>query len=348
MNTSKECAFLCWSGGAIGAMWLVLCVGTARTEPESQVGPGVESGKTVAVEDASGLWAKVMDNAEFSPRDTAEDLVYDGKMWLSNGYYHGNVLTRDLWCSTDGAQWTRVNDNTPYDGYSELVVYDDTMWAVKGSVWTSTDGVQWQCIAAETPFGARGYGETVVYRNRVWQLGSGSDVWHTADGKNWTCATREAAFGNRAASAVVVFKDSLWLMGGRTPGGNTPPEQGYKDITTHNDVWCSADGANWTRVVPYAPWAPRQWFIAKVYAGKMWIIGGHDNVHSRNFGDVWHSEDGATWSRFTSAPQFSPRHEPTCYVYKNSLWVVAGNAWPLQNDVWRLTLPAAPGRYKEP
>jgi len=37
---------------------------------------------------------------------------------------------------------------------------------------------------------------------------------------------------------------------------------------------------------------------------------------------------------------WSSRHEPTCYVYDDSLWVVAGNHWPVQNDVWRLTLPA--------
>ena len=74
-----------------------------------------------------GSWVKVTDKAPFSPRDTAEDLVYDGKMWISNGYYHGGKLTRDLWSSKDGVNWTLVNPNTPYDGYSEMVVYDNKM-----------------------------------------------------------------------------------------------------------------------------------------------------------------------------------------------------------------------------
>ena len=128
-------------------------------------------------------------------------------------------------------------------------------------------------------------------------------------------------------------------MGGRTPGANTPPEKGYKTFTTHNDVWCSSDGANWTRVLDRAPWAPRQWFIAQVYRNRIWIIGGHDNVNSANLGDVWYTADGKTWHEFVSPTKFSPRHEPTCYVYNDSLWVVAGNAWPVQNDVWRLTVP---------
>ena len=262
-------------------------------------------------------------------------------MWLSNGWYHNNKLSRDLWSSTDGITWTLVNSDTPYDGYSEMVVYQDKMWAIKTSVWCSTDGVTWTRVAEKTPFGARGYGEVVVHDGKIWQLGSGEDVWNTTDVVNWTCVTKKAPYGNRAASAVVVFDNRLWLMGGRTPVPNTPPEKGYKDITTHNDVWCSADGANWTRVLEHAPWAPRQWHIAKVYRDRIWVIGGHDNVHSKNFGDVWYTPDGKTWHPFVSKTQFSPRHEVTAYVYDDSLWVVAGNAWPVQNDVWRLTLPGS-------
>ena len=288
-----------------------------------------------------GSWVKVTDKAAFSPRDTAEDLVFNGKMWLSNGYYHGNILTRDIWSSTDGIIWTLVNPNTPYDGYSEMVVYDKRMWAVKGSVWHSTDGVNWTQAAARTPFGVRGYGEVVVHNGRMWQLGSGKDVWHSTNGVNWTLATDDAPYGNRAASAVVVLGSKLWLMGGRVAKANAPPEKGYPQYTTYNDVWCSADGANWTCILEHAPWVPRMWFISKVYDGKMWLIGGYDNANHKNLGDVWYSEDGVNWHEFISETRFSPRHEPTCYVYDNSLWVVAGNSWPVVNDVWRLTLPSS-------
>jgi hypothetical protein len=120
---------------------------------------------------------------------------------------------------------------------------------------------------------------------------------------------------------------------------NDPPEKGYQDSTTFNDVWCSADGTNWTRVLEHAPWKPRQWFIAREYAGSLWIIGGYDNVNAGNLGDVWRTKDGKEWTEFVSETRFSPRHEPTVYVFEGSLWVVAGNSWPVKNDVWRLTLP---------
>jgi len=285
-----------------------------------------------------GSWVKVVDKAAFSPRDTSEDVVFAGKMWLSNAWHSPNILTRDLWTSTDGVTWTRVSENTPYDGYSELVGFDGKMWAIKSSVGCSTNGVNWKRVLEKTPFGARGYGEAVVFRGRIWQLGSGEDVWNTADGVNWTCVTKKTPYGNRAATAVVAFDNKLWVLGGRTHKPNTPPEKGYKDFTTHNDVWCSADGAEWTRVIEHSPWAPRQWHIAKVYRDRIWVIGGHDNVNSKNFGDVWTTKDGKTWTEFKSPTRFSPRHEVTAYVYDDSLWVVAGNSWPVTNDVWRLTL----------
>lgn len=287
----------------------------------------------------TGTWELVTAEAAFSPRDTAEDFVFNGKMWLSNGYYHGNVLHRDLYRTDDGVTWEQVSDATPYDGYAEMAVYDGKVWAIKGSVWNSSDGENWTQVLEKTPFGTRGYGELVVHDEKMWQLGSGNDVWNTTDGVNWTCVNSDTPYGKRAAAAVTVFAGKLWVMGGYINQPNDPPEKGYENFTTYNDVWCSADGVTWERVLENAPWAPRQWFISQVYAGKMWIIGGYDNRNKLNLGDVWFTEDGVTWHEFKSDPSFSPRHEPTCYVFGGSLWVVAGNSWPVKNDVWRLTLP---------
>ena len=290
---------------------------------------------------AQSTWVQVTEHAAFSTRDTAEDAVFRNKMWISNGYYHGGVLTRDLWNSPDGLTWTEVSSATPYDGYSEMAVYRDKLWAVKGSVWSSPDGIEWTQVLEETPFGPRGYGELVVHNGKMWQLGSGNDVWNSEDGETWTCVTENIPFGNRSASAVAVYDDKLWVIGGRTTQPNSPPETGYPDYTTYNDVWSSPDGENWTRVLEHAPWATRMWFIARAHAGKLWIIGGYSNANAQNLGDVWYTEDGVKWTELKSDPVFAPRHEPTIYVFDGSLWVVAGNTWPVVNDVWRLTLPGA-------
>jgi len=283
-------------------------------------------------------WIRVTDHAAFSPRDTAEGFVFGDKLWLSNGYISGSTLARDLWNSTDGVSWNLVTNNAPYDGYAEMTVYADKIWAVKQGVWNSMDGTNWQQVAEKTPFGIRGYGELLVHRGRLWQLGSGEDVWSTTNGVTWNCVAAHAPYGPRFASAAVEFKGKLWVMGGAVEKTNTPPEKVYPQFSTYNDVWGSADGADWTRVVHHAPWAPRMWFVPIVYAGRLWIIGGFDNVHRANFDDVWWTDDGLQWRRLDTKTKFSPRHEVTAYVYGNSLWVVAGNSWPLMNDVWRLIL----------
>jgi hypothetical protein len=282
-------------------------------------------------------WTRVTEHAAFTPRDTAEDAVFQGKMWISNAYHVGGKLVRDLWNSADGVTWTQVLAETPYDGYSEMVVFQDKLWAIKGSVWNSSDGVHWTQVLDKTPFGARGYGECVVFQDKIWQLGSGHDVWNTSDGVNWTCVGKGLPFGSRWASAVAAYDGKLWLCGGCIQTPNDPPEKSYPKFTTYNDVWSSPDGLNWTRVTEHAPWAERMWFVAREYAGRLWIIGGFSNRESMNFAESWYSADGITWTKATSEPMWSGRHEPTIYVHEGSLWVVAGNSWPLMNDVWKVT-----------
>lgn len=284
-------------------------------------------------------WELVTEHAAFCPRDTAEDAVFAGKMWISNAYQAGGGLIKDLWNSSDGVNWTKVLDEVPYDGYAEFVVFEDRLWAIKSSVWNSPDGVAWTKVLDRTPFGTRGYGECVVFDGKIWQLGSGKDVWNTRDGVNWECVTAEAPFGSRWASAVAVYDGKLWLCGGCIPVPSDPPEKHYPKFTTYNDVWCSSDGANWTRVLEHAPWAERMWFIAREYAGKLWILGGFSNRESKNLAECWTTTDGVQWEEYKSDPMWSPRHEPTIYVYEGSLWLAAGNMWPLMNDVWRMSLP---------
>jgi len=293
----------------------------------------------LSAESPAADWVRVTEHAPFSERDTAEGVIFGGKMWLSNGYVTGGKLVGDLWSSTDGITWDLVTTNAPYDGYAEMTVYAGRIWAVKQSVWSSADGAHWQQVAEKTPFGLRGYGELLVHDGRMWQLGSGEDVWNTTNGIAWNCVAPHAPYGSRFASAAVAFQGKLWVMGGAVEKTNTPPEAVYPKFTTFNDVWCSADGADWTRVLEHAPWAPRMWFVPMVYADRLWIIGGFDNVHRSNFDEVWWTDDGSKWQRLETKTKFSPRHEVTAYVHDNTLWVVAGNSWPLMNDVWKLAPP---------
>ena len=257
----------------------------------------LSSPSNLSAEPAAPDWVRVTEYAAFSSRDTAEGIVFGGKLWLSNGYVTGGILVRDLWPSTDGVAWRLVTSNAPYDGYAEMTVYAGKVWAVKQRVWSSPDGVRWQRVAMQTPFGVRGYGELLVHDGKMWQLGSGEDVWHTTNGVTWNCIAAHAPYGLRFASAAVAFEGKLWPLGGAVEKTNTTPELVYPKFTTFNDVWCSPNGADWKRVVAHAPWPPRMWFVPIVYANRLWIIGGFDNVHRANFDDMWWTDDGIQWQR---------------------------------------------------
>ena len=66
----------------------------------------------------------------------------------------------------------------------------------------------------------------------------------------------------------------MWVIGGLTTGG-----------VQHNDVWSSTDGITWTEVTDSAEWSVRELHQALVFGGKMWVVGGFDNVTYKN--DVW-------------------------------------------------------------
>ena len=167
--------------------------------------------------------------AAFSPRDSADEFLFNGKMWLSNGYGTDGGAIRDLWSSSDGKLWDLVtvnsqNGQTPYDAYSELVVYNEKIWAIKGSVWNSTDGVQWTLVLDKTPFSGLNYADVVVFNQEMWYIGGGSaEVWHSNDGANWMRAPESAPFGARRAADVIVFAGKMWLLGGSTGGQIRPP-----------------------------------------------------------------------------------------------------------------------------
>ena len=85
--------------------------------------------------------------------------------------------------------------------------------------------------------------------------------------------------------ATVVFHDRLWVLGGWGTG-------------PLNDVWSSADAANWTLVTAAAPWAARKAPAAVVFQDRVWLLGGSLGVETTH--DVWSSADGAAWTQATA------------------------------------------------
>ena len=303
-------------------------------------------------------WTQEIGTGPWRARDSAAELIFNGRMWLMGGWFDSYQPTpQDVWSSADGLSWQLVAAPAPWThgDLAAAVNHQGRMWLLGGwgggrlpgasasnEVWASADGANWQYVtrAAWSP---RVGAAAVEFKNRIWVLGGvdnyyygdatslHNDVWSSSDGVNWAEELHHAPWRARAYHGAFVFDNKLWVVG----GGNYTP--GYLAL---NDVWSSDDGINWHEETSAAPWAARIWFSTAVYRGYMWVIGGWSNDPYTNWGDTWYSRDGRTWTRLQSTTNWQARHEHSTYVFDDRLWVVGGFAAPLTNDAWSLQLPA--------
>ena len=297
-------------------------------------------------------------SAPWQARDSQAEWVFRDRLWIGGGWFGSyEAPPRDVWSSTDGKTWSLVTETAPWI-HSDLpmsLAFAGRMWLLGGwyngrlpghsasrEVWASEDGVTWVQVTAGAPWSARCAGAVVEHQGRMWLLGGienyffgdarsvKNDVWSSADGRAWTEETNAAPWAPRAYHQAVVLNERIYLLG----GGNYVPVH-----FAENDVWSSADGVNWVCETEDAPWAPRLWFSAAVYRGRIWVLGGWSKEND-NHGDVWHSADGRTWQRLETKTCWKARHEHSVFVFQDKLWIAGGHARPLSSEVWSLSLPA--------
>lgn len=282
-------------------------------------------------------WVNVTRRAAFAPRDGAGALVFRGKMWLLGGWnpgdkkYFPKICNNEVWSRGDGA-WTLVKPNTFLDSS-----FDPT------SDWEGRH--------------TAGY---AVFGDRMWIIGGDAnqghyqdDVWNSADGKTWTRLNpgKKVPWGPRVLHYTLVFRDRIWVIGGQTMPAFAPAKEVF-----YRDLWKTANGILWERVVPREPcWSPRGMIGGSVvFKDRMWILGGgtYDTPTTprRNFyNDVWSSADGVTWKRHLESAPWKARQYHDVAVFDGRMWVLEGWNKSNRNDVWHSAdgvtwheLPATP------
>lgn len=285
-----------------------------------------ESGtfRVVASRQVKGYrWVRVNERAAFAPRDGAGALTFRGRMWLLGGWNPGDkehfprICSNDVWNSADGRDWIRIRPNTFRDR-----TFDPT--------------ADWE---------GRHTAGYAVFQDKIWIIGGDvnqghyqSDVWNSADGATWRLVNRDrpVPWGPRALHYALAFRDKLWIMGGQTMPGFAPsPEVFYRD------VWTSADGRDWARVIPAEPFWPARGMIggSVVFKDRMWVLGGgtYDTPRTparRYFNDVWSSPDGVAWERHVEHAPWTARQYHDTAAFDGRLWVLEGYAGVNRNDVW--------------
>ena len=140
-------------------------------------------------------------------------------------------------------------------------------------------------------------------------------------GYSWECATKDAGFIGRDGAALVSFENRLYMLG----GWNNTKKDIYGPAATTNEVWLSADGKKWERILDAAPWAPRHTFGCVVYKDMIWVVGGDSNSGVCNC-DIWKSPDGISWEHITDAPPWAPRVLHQALVFNGKIWVIGGQS----------------------
>lgn len=307
----------------------------------------------------NAAWLQEQPHAAWQPRDSQGEVVFKNKIWILGGWFNSyEAPPRDVWNSANGKDWEKVTDNAPWL-HSDLamsVVFKNKIWMMGGwykgrleghsasnQVWSSEDGKKWKSVTGAASWSPRVAAAVVVFKGKMWLLGGTenyyfgdqkslkNDVWFTSNGKDWKLATANAGWQPRAYHQAAVLNGKIYVFG----GGNYVPE--YFAL---NDVWCSEDGVQWTKVCDAAPWHERIWFSSVVYRNRIWVMGGWSGNPYKNWSDLWYTEDGKEWKQYFSFPVWKERHEFSAFVFRDKIWVAGGMTPPLVNDVWSLQLPA--------
>ncbi len=282
------------------------------------------------------------------------------------------ICNNEVWKSADGKRWTLIKPNsfkdqsfqptTDWEGRhtAGYAVFRDQMWIIGGDVnqghyqndvWNSANGRDWKLVNRDRPpqWAPRALHYTVVHDDRIWVMGGQTmpafaknttekgaaetfyrDVWTTTDGVNWTeVKPREPCWSPRGMiGASAVLNGRIWILGGGTYDTPQTPTRKF-----HNDVWSSANGADWKLHTKAAPWAPRQYHEVAAWDDRLWVLEGY-NKKGGNRKDVWYSSDGVAWKEVPNTP-WKARHAASVFVHNDALWMVAGNN--MEPDVWRLS-----------
>jgi len=79
-------------------------------------------------------WTRHVESAPWVPRQYHDVAVFDGRMWVMEGYNKTSGNRNDVWYSADGVNWYEV-PNTPWKPRhaASVFVFDDALWMVAGN-----------------------------------------------------------------------------------------------------------------------------------------------------------------------------------------------------------------------
>ena len=283
-------------------------------------------------------WKLHSQSSGFQIRDSAGEIVKGRRAYVFGGYTYGDELN-DLWVSQDFRNWAlfghlpcQKNTSHPLFWSNENQFY---LSCTNGSLFKTNDFLNWRLVDRDPPwsnyFGTcvtRYAGKTIVVTGYGFHSKT-AELFISDDNYTWEKKALESISVRECHSGFFVFKDQLFLIGGRSHQNRW---QGLGEIYRFDENLNPVEVAK-------VPWNKRFWETYIVTEEFVLMAGGYHRPggKSTNFSDVWVSTDGIQWIKLKGFESFRPRHEASLYEFNGSIFLTAGHAYPLQNDVWRIS-----------
>lgn len=320
----------------------------------------------------------IQSQGKFSPRDSSGELLFKDSLWLFGGFTPDR--SNEVWNSVDGITWIqKPNALWSPRNLVSVVEFQGKIWVMGGytsggvvnDIYSSVDGKNWVQEQVVAPWPPRAAFGLLKIHNKLILFGGFSnnfihlnDVWESVDGINWTRVVINAPWKERAMFASVMFNNEAYLIG----GGIYNTDYIYNSEINFDDVWKSADGINWEKVVNHANFGPRRFHNAFVISNRLFVGSGfcldtrifpnsrngvvkanltaeqlafYNVDRGRSYGnlnDIWHSSTGKEWGKVSLIETFPIRHEASVIVKNNEAYWIGGFGVDLYNDIWKFKL----------
>ncbi len=331
--------------------------------------------------DGNLIATKLDSNNVWSKRQDFASVVFNDEIYIIGGYDitvrgEKDCYREDVYKSSDGINWTLLNDNVPFkgrrghratvfDGYIYLAggfYADDESGArgYKNDVWRSNDGITWEEVSSNstTPWSPRkDFGmvstETAIYIfGGFCQDGTGpqylDDVWKF-DGSSWTQLVNSSIPGGRSAFAYELVGTDIYIQGGSFKGA-TQSSTGRVDPSIQN--WSSLfkldttnDTATWACLykVPLNNCNRRSDHSLVYLNNKLWLLSGRSNsslIFTRNnetYATLYYNFDTNSWVMDSNGAPTEPIYGYSAEVLNEKIYILGGfSSSGPRNSSWTL------------
>ncbi len=311
----------------------------------------------------SSQWRQLLNDAPWSKRSDPQLAVLSNDQLVLMGGHANNEYYNDVWSSVDGgltwrlelatAPWAPRSYHTAKVFMDRLVLlagHDQNTWY--NDVWASSDGIAWECITPAAAFQPRAAAALQPFGDKIFLMGGSdgllaplgngtlyNDVW-VADSSldAWTLVTPAAPWPQREGlqKLTAVYAGMIVMTAGEA--GYTGPY--------FNDVWGTADGANWRLLNPHADFSARSGNLLLNARGDLYTFGGFGVPMKHDAYCLANGNASQPWQTLPSAP-WHGRFDYDMVVVGNGSTIVLlggeaslfGTGGPYFNDVWAFDVP---------